>query len=157
MYVPSEVFFVSGIGRHTARVASFERALRDAGVEPYNLVTVSSIFPPDADVVETHEGVGRLGAGQVVHAVLGRETAEDEARASVGVARPDEGHGYFVEGDGVTGDEAETLAREMVETSDATGEPAVSFNVEASATADDGFVTSVAAAVLVPPQPITDA
>ncbi|MCX2818721.1 hypothetical protein EGH25_05065 [Haladaptatus sp. F3-133] len=160
MYVPSEVFFVSGVGRHTARVASFEHALRDAGIEPYNLVTVSSIFPPDTDKVEPHEGVEALEAGQVVHAVLGRETATDgEPRAAVGVAHPDgDGHGYFVEGDGVTGDEAETLAREMVETSETTGDVARSFNVEASATADgDGYVTAVAVAVLVPPQPITDA
>jgi arginine decarboxylase len=156
MYVPSEVFFVSGVGRHRTEVGSFERALRDAGVEPYNLVTVSSILPPEAVVIEPHEGVARLEPGQVVHAVLGRETTDDgEARAAVGVACPDEGHGYFVEGDGVTGDEAEVLAREMVETSDATGGVARSFNVEASATTDgDGYVTAVAAAVLVPPERI---
>jgi arginine decarboxylase len=158
MYVPSEVFFVSGTGSHRTRVGSFERALRDAGVEPYNLVSVSSILPPDADTVEPHEGIARLEPGQVVHAVLGRETAEGgEARAAVGVARPDEGHGYFVEGDGVSGDEAESLAREMVETSETTGDAPRSFSVEASATGDDVYVTAVAAAVLVPPQPITDA
>jgi arginine decarboxylase len=159
MYVPSEVFFVSGTGRHRTGVGSFERALRDAGVEPYNLVSVSSIFPPEADIVEPHEGVARLEAGQVVHAVIGRETKNDaHPRAAVGVARADEGHGYFVEGDGVTGDEAERLAREMVETSDATGDVARSFNVEASATTDgDGYVTAVAAAVLVPPQRINGA
>jgi arginine decarboxylase len=158
MYVPSEVFFVSGTGRHRARVASFESALRDAGLEPYNLVPVSSVFPPDSDVVEPHEGVARLEPGQVVHAVLGRETVtEGEARAAVGVARADEGHGYFIEGDGTTGDEAETLAREMVETSDETGGVARSFSVEASATPDDGYTTAVAAAVLVPPERINGA
>ena len=158
MYVPSEVFFVSGTGSHRTRVGSFECALRDAGVEPYNLVSVSSILPPDAKAVEPREGTESLEAGQVVHAVLGRETTRKKAHASVGVARPDEGHGYFVEGDGVTGDEAETLAREMVETSDATGGVARSFNVEASATTDgDGYVTAVAAAVLVPPERINGA
>jgi len=157
MYVPSEVFFVSGVGSHRTEVASFERALRDAGIEPYNLVTVSSIFPPDATVVEPHEGVDRLEAGQVVHAVLGRETVEDgEATAAVGAACADEGHGYFIETD-TTGDEAETLAREMVETSETTGEAARSFSVESRATAEDGYTTAVAAAVLVPPQSITDA
>ncbi len=157
MYVPSEVFFVSGVGRHRSRVASFERALRDAGIEPYNIVPVSSIFPPDAAVAEPHEGVEKLNAGQVVHAVMGRDTVEEgKASAAVGVARADEGHGYFVESD-VTGDEAETLAREMVETSDSTGDVARSFNVEATAEAGDGYTTAVAAAVLVPPQSITDA
>ncbi|MFP4174770.1 MAG: pyruvoyl-dependent arginine decarboxylase, partial [Halobacteriales archaeon] len=119
----------------------------------------SSIFPPDASVVEPHEGVESLAPGQVVHAVLGRETTtDDDPHAAVGVARADEGHGYFVEGDGVTGDEAETLACEMVETSDTTGDVSRSFNVEASATTDgDGYVTAVAAAVLVPPERINDA
>ncbi len=183
MYVPSEVFLVSGVGRHAVPIASFEHALRDAGVEPYNLVSVSSILPPDATFVEPHEGVERLSPGQVVHAVLGRDTTDEgRATAAVGVARTDEGHGYFVErsgswrgaegdvrdhaetddvdgkeGDTAVGDSAETLAREMVETSDSTGEVVDSFNVEASASAeDDGkHVTVVAAAVLVPPEGIT--
>lgn len=157
MYVPSEVFFVSGVGSHRRQISSFERALRDAGVEPYNLVPVSSIFPPDATVVEPHEGIESFEAGQIVHAVLGRDTeTEGEATAAVGVARADEGHGYFLEYDG-TGDEAETLAREMVETSDSTGEVTESFHIEARASADGEYVTAVAAAVLVPPQRITDA
>jgi arginine decarboxylase len=159
MYVPSEVFFISGVGRHTAGVASFEGALRDAGVEPYNFVSVSSILPPDATVVDPHEGIERLSPGQVVHAVLGRDTVtEGEATAAVGVARPDEGHGYLVERSGVSdaGDSAETLAREMVETSGATGDVEESFSVEATASVkDDGHATAVAAAVLVPPEGIT--
>lgn len=166
MYVPSEVFLVSGVGRHPVAVASFERALRDAGVEPYNFVSVSSILPPDATFVEPHEGIERLSPGQVVHAVLGRDTVkEGTATAAVGVARADEGHGYFVErsgtrgaGDGGESDSAETLAREMVETSDATGDVEESFSVEARAEVRDdrdGYVTAVAAAVLVPPEGIS--
>jgi len=158
VYVPSEVFVVSGVGRHDVGVASFERALRDAGVEPYNLVPVSSVVPPDASFVDPRKGAGSLDPGQVVHAVLGRDTVsggedEGEATAAVGVALPDEGHGYFVERSGVdrAGDEAETLAREMVETSDSAGEVVESFAEEERATADgDGLVTAVVAAVLVP-------
>jgi arginine decarboxylase len=163
MYVPSEVFLVTGVGKHPAPVASFEHALRDAGVEPYNLVPVSSILPPDAEFVEPHEGVERLSPGQVVHAVLGRETVtEGRASAAVGVARAEEGHGYFIERTGVenTSDSAETLAREMVETSEKTGDVAESFGVEATTVADDSgdeHVTAVAAAVLVPPEGITGA
>lgn len=159
MYVPSEVFFVSGVGRHPAAVASFEGALRDAGVEPYNFVSVSSILPPDADFAEPHEGIERLSPGQVVHAVLGRDTTREEtATAAVGVAVPDEGHGYLVERSGVSdaGDSAETLAREMVEASEATGNANESFSVEATASVeDDGHVTAVAMAVLVPPEGIS--
>jgi arginine decarboxylase len=168
MYVPSEVFLVSGVGRHAVPVASFEHALRDAGVEPYNLVPVSSILPPDAEFVEPHEGVELLSPGQVVHAVLGRDTTrEGKATAAVGVARADEGHGYFVERGGTKDaadraerDSAETLAREMVGTSEMTGDVEESFSVEATAVAEngtDGHVTAVAAAVLVPPEGISGA
>ena len=169
MYVPSEVFLVTGVGNHSAPVASFEHALRDAGVEPYNLVSVSSILPPEAEFVEPHEGVERLSPGQVVHAVLGRETVtEGRASAAVGVARAEEGHGYFIERSGVenAGDSAETLAREMIETSETagtsetTGGVAESFSVEATAVAEEGgdeHTTAVAAAVFVPPEGITGA
>ncbi|HEX3001150.1 MAG TPA: pyruvoyl-dependent arginine decarboxylase [Methanoregula sp.] len=46
MYVPKEIFFTKGVGVHKDRLASFELALRKAGIEKCNLVYVSSIFPP---------------------------------------------------------------------------------------------------------------
>ena len=49
--VPKKIFLTKGVGRHKERLASFELALRDAGIEAYNLVTVSSIFPPRCKVV----------------------------------------------------------------------------------------------------------
>ena len=39
-------FFTKGVGRHKDYLQSFELALRDAGIETQNLVTVSNIFPP---------------------------------------------------------------------------------------------------------------
>ncbi|MFX1435337.1 MAG: pyruvoyl-dependent arginine decarboxylase, partial [Promethearchaeota archaeon] len=44
--VPKKVFFVNGKGYHKSKLAAFEEALRDAGIEKYNLVNVSSILPP---------------------------------------------------------------------------------------------------------------
>ena len=46
MFVPKAMFFTDGVGTHKDYLTSFELALRDAGVETANLVTVSSIFPP---------------------------------------------------------------------------------------------------------------
>ena len=48
MYVPTKVFFTKGVGTHKEKLQSFEKALRDAQIEKYNLVRVSSIFPPTA-------------------------------------------------------------------------------------------------------------
>ena len=44
--VPTKVFFTKGVGVHKDKLASFELALRNAGIEKCNLVYVSSILPP---------------------------------------------------------------------------------------------------------------
>jgi arginine decarboxylase len=152
MYVPTAVFPTSGVGRHETRIGSFEMALRDAGIAPYNLVPVSSIVPPDAGVVDPAEGVASLEEGQVVHAVLARADTDGEGGVAggVGVATASEQHGYAVEqtgrdGDAV-GDTAETLARDLL-----ASEPEDSFAVTASATGDgDRWTTAVASLVYVP-------
>ena len=46
-FVPKKVFFTKGVGIHKDKLASFELALRNAGIEKCNLVTVSSILPPN--------------------------------------------------------------------------------------------------------------
>ena len=56
-FVPSKVFLTKGVGRSKDQLTSFELALRDAGIEPFNLVTVSSIFPPGARLVSRNEGL----------------------------------------------------------------------------------------------------
>ena len=43
-FVPKKIFFTKGVGTHKDELHSFERALRDAGIEKCNLVQVSSIF-----------------------------------------------------------------------------------------------------------------
>jgi len=51
MFVPSKCFFTKGVGIHKDKLASFELALRQAGIEKYNLVHVSSIFPPNCRLI----------------------------------------------------------------------------------------------------------
>ena len=55
--VPKKVFFVAGSGYHKTKLASFEQALRDAGIEKYNLVSVSSILPPYCIEVQKEDGL----------------------------------------------------------------------------------------------------
>ena len=50
-------FFTKGVGRHKDYLQSFELALRDAGIETQNLVTVSSIFPPGAKEYPKKKGL----------------------------------------------------------------------------------------------------
>ena len=38
MYVPAKMFLTKGVGNHSEKLASFEMALRNAGIAAYNLV-----------------------------------------------------------------------------------------------------------------------
>ena len=51
MYVASKMFLTKGVGQHREKLVSFELALRDAHLAPYNLVRVSSIFPPHCEII----------------------------------------------------------------------------------------------------------
>ena len=162
MVVPSKIFFTKGVGVHREKLVSFEMALRDAHVAPFNLVTVSSILPPDARIVSRGEGLKDLHAGEVVFCVMAREctnTAGDEIAASVGLAVPSDihHHGYLSEyhshGDTAeaAADHAEKLADIMLKTlMDENAVLKTSHVVSAAKGADGVWTTVVALAVFVP-------
>ncbi len=123
--IPTKVFFTKGVGRHTSRLGSFERALRDAGIAQFNLVEVSSIFPPNAEIVSKEEGLKYLKPGQIVFVVMAKNSSNELNRmisASVGLAVPKDRsrYGYlsehhsFGETAQTAGDYAEDLAAEML-------------------------------------------
>ena len=87
---------------HKEKLASFELALRDAGIAHCNLILVSSIFPPGVKKISKEEGVKLLRPGEIVFCVYDREATNEPNRliaASVGVAIPadPEQHGYLSE------------------------------------------------------------
>ena len=121
------MFFTKGVGVHKEKLTSFEMALRDAGIAHFNLVTVSSIFPPNCKKVSKDEGLKELNPGEVVFCVMSRNETNEPNRlmaASVGVAIPSENgtYGYlsehhsFGENDNKAGDYAEDLAASMLAT-----------------------------------------
>ena len=112
---------------HKEKLTSFEMALRDASIEKFNLVTVSSIFPPQCKKVGREEGLKEMNPGQVVFCVMSRNETNEPNRliaSSVGVAIPSENgtYGYlsehhsFGETDAKAGDYAEDLAATMLAT-----------------------------------------
>ncbi len=126
-FVPKKVFFTRGVGHHTEELASFELALRDAGIEKYNLVTVSSIYPPHCEIIDKEEGLKLLNPGQVVFCVMSKLTSNEPHRlivASVGCAIPKEKNNYgylseyhaYGENEREAGDYAEDLATMMLAT-----------------------------------------
>ena len=127
MFVPKAIFFTNGVGVHKDRLSSFELALRDAGIEKANLVTVSSIFPPHCMEIGRKEGEKLIKPGQIVHCVMARQDTNEPNRliaASIGLARPadKEKYGYLSEHHSygetakVAGDYAEDLAATMLAT-----------------------------------------
>ena len=125
--VPNKIFYTKGVGVHKEKLASFEMALRAAGLAHCNLVLVSSIFPPGCKVVPKEEGLKALKPGEIVFAVYDRESNNEPNRliaASVGVAIPADAsvHGYlsehhsFGETEEKAGEYAEDLAASMLAT-----------------------------------------
>lgn len=127
MVVPQKVFFTKGVGVHKDKLASFELALRKAGIEKYNLVYVSSIFPPNATIVSREDGLKELHAGEIVYCVMARSETKEPNRlssAAIGLALPKDANEYgylsehhaYGETELVSGEYAEDLAATMLAT-----------------------------------------
>lgn len=126
-YVPRELFLTKGVGRHREKLASFEEALRDAKIARFNLVHVSSIFPPHCKTISPTRGLRKLKSGQVVAVVMARNETDENRRlvaSSIGVAVPADKHQYgylsehhsYGETEEQAGDYAEDLAASMLAT-----------------------------------------
>ena len=125
--MPKKLFFTKGVGKHKYQLQSFELALRDAGIEKYNLVSVSSILPAGCPIVSREDGLKELKPGQVVFVVMARNATSEPNRmvaSSIGCAVPADGshYGYlsehhdFGENAEVAGHHAEDLAATMLAT-----------------------------------------
>lgn len=127
MYVPRMMFLTKGVGRHKEKLASLELALRDAGIAPFNLIKVSSIYPPGCRIVSRATALKILKPGQVVHTVMSELASREPHRlvsASVGLAIPKDPNQYgylsehhaFGQTGEVAGEYAEDLAAWMLAT-----------------------------------------
>lgn len=100
--VAKRMFFTKGVGHHRNELQSFEIALRDAGVEKCNLVSVSSIFPPDCKLIPKEQGIQELQPGQITFVVMARQFTNEPGRmvsAAIGLAHPKDRslYGYISE------------------------------------------------------------
>ena len=125
--IPTKFFLTKGVGVHKDKLASFELALRKAGIEKCNLVNVSSILPPACKKIPKKRGIGLLRPGQILFVVMARNATNEPNRlisSAIGVAKPavSEGYGYlsehhaFGETSKKSGDYAEDLAATMLAT-----------------------------------------
>lgn len=176
--VPKKIFFTKGVGHHKEELQSFELALRDAGLEKFNIVRVSSILPPGCKIISRNEGLSQLIPGQIVFCVLSKCSSNEPRRllaASVGCAIPADkkSYGYlsehhaFGQTEEVAGEYAEDMAAAMLastlgiefdeekswdkrrEVWKLSGKIVKSTNVTQSAIVKNGYTTVIAAAVFI--------
>jgi len=126
-FVPTQAFLTKGVGRHKEKLTSFEMALRQAHIAQFNLVRVSSIWPPHCRMIPRKKGLEGLSPGQVTFAVVAEAATNEPSRrstASIGLAIPanPDNYGYIAEhhafgmGRTAAGDYAEDLAASMLAT-----------------------------------------
>jgi arginine decarboxylase len=126
-FIPTRLFLTKGRGQHKEKLASLEQALRDAAIAPFNLVRVSSIFPPYCKLVSREEGIKDLRPGQIIFLVMSENATNEPHRlisASIGLAIPNEPRHYgylsehhsFGQNEKEAGLYAENLATEMLAT-----------------------------------------
>ena len=126
--VPTHMFLTKGVGVHREKLASFEEALRSAGVAYCNLVTVSSILPPNCKIIPRKRGEKLLNPGEITYCVMARNATNERKRlvsSSIGVAIPTGRHrtyGYlsehhaYGETNAEAGEYTEDLAAQMLAT-----------------------------------------
>jgi len=125
--IPKKIFFTKGVGVHKDRLASFELALRSAGIEKCNLVYVSSIFPANCKIISREKGLKLIKPGQITYCVMSKNQTNEPNRlisAAIGLAAPSDNKNYgyisehhaFGETARKSGDYAEDIAATMLAT-----------------------------------------
>ena len=120
LFVPKQMFFTKGVGKHRHNLQSFEAALRHAGVARFNLVRVSSILPPRCKIVSRSRGLSRLEPGAIIYCVIAESRTDEPNRltcAGIGLALPadETQYGYISEhhGYGLTERKCADLVEDM--------------------------------------------
>jgi arginine decarboxylase len=123
--IPKRVFLTRGVGTHRHQLSAFEYALREADIEQQNLVSVSSILPPQCELIPSQVGIAALSPGEITFCVMARAETNEPGRriaAGIGLALPkDSAHyGYISEHNAFgmsepeTGEYVEDLAATML-------------------------------------------
>jgi arginine decarboxylase len=153
------MFFTKGDGKHRHNLQSFEEALRDAGIAQFNVVRVSSIYPPGCKIITREQGLQMLSPGQIVFCVLAESRTNEPNRlacAGIGLAVPADKtkHGYIAEhhGFGMTlkacSDYVEDMAATMLATTQGIDlDPNTAYNERKDIYKAKGLVVRTRAAV----------
>ncbi|MFX0098878.1 MAG: pyruvoyl-dependent arginine decarboxylase [Candidatus Hodarchaeota archaeon] len=116
--VPKKVFLTKGLGRDQDKLIAFEYALRSARIQQFNLVPVSSIIPPNCEVVSIDDGLKELKEGQILFCVLSKKESSvlnQNVSASISMALPKDPNKYGYVAENGFDCESEEIADRCVE------------------------------------------
>jgi arginine decarboxylase len=95
-----KIYLTTGVGFGKTPISAFDSALRDAGVDNFNLLTLSSVVPPGAEVVfEKYVPEGDQW-GNKLYCVMAEIRTRESGQfigAALGWYQLDDGRGVFVE------------------------------------------------------------
>lgn len=96
-----KIYLCTGRGEGPTPLAAFDAALLDAGIGNHNLIYLSSVIPPDSEIVRQKYNQKPREYGHRMYAVLSQQRVEElgqEAWAGLGwVQNPKDNRGLFVE------------------------------------------------------------
>lgn len=103
-----KIYLSTGIGEGPTKLAAFDSALNNAGIANYNLIRLSSVIPPNSDLIELKSPISHIEMPgnwgdrlYVVMADMRVSTLNTEAWAGVGwVQDKNTKKGLFVEHEG---------------------------------------------------------
>lgn len=104
-----KIYIARGKGTGTTELGAFDAALNDSGIANFNLLRLSSVIPPNAEIIEEDDKVppikGEWGDRlYVVQAHFETSVHGEEAWAGVGWVVDEKGKGLFVEHEGESED-----------------------------------------------------
>lgn len=105
-----KIHLATGIGSGPTTLSAFDAALNDAGIANYNLLRLSSVIPPDTEIVKHQNGIDPSvmpgGWGDRLYVVMAEQRVQKpnvEAWAGIGwVQEKESGKGLFVEHEGTS-------------------------------------------------------
>src|SRR3989344_5570461 len=96
-----DIKVVCGVGTGKTVLSAFDSALKDAGVYNYNLITLSSIIPPNARVLKVRQFKSPPEEyGHKLYVVKAEQRSEEAGKfiaAGIGWYQLEDGRGIFVE------------------------------------------------------------
>jgi arginine decarboxylase len=109
-----KLYLVAGKAEGGTPLNAFDNALLDAGIGDVNLIKVSSIVPPGAEVVMEKPNLPKGALVPCVYAELTSDKPGEKIAVALAVGIAEDGFGVVMESEGETAEEATAKAVEMV-------------------------------------------